>query len=179
MTQKAGSQESTAASGWRFKLGVVLFALSLLGPFVFVPLLGALGLSPTMLASISGAILIGAEVLLIAAAAIMGKSGYAYIKDRTLGLLRQYGPPKEVSRARYYAGLVIFIVPVLFGWMSPYAREIIPLYAGNEVRFAFTGDLLLLIGLFVLGGDFWDKLRALFFHSAKAVFPSASTGSKR
>jgi hypothetical protein len=30
---------------------------------------------------------------------------------------------------------------------------------------------VLLISLFVLGGDFWDKLRALFVHSARAVFP--------
>jgi hypothetical protein len=29
----------------------------------------------------------------------------------------------------------------------------------------------LLISLFVLGGDFWDKLRALFVHGARAVFP--------
>jgi len=32
----------------------------------------------------------------------------------------------------------------------------------------------LLVSLFVLGGDFWDKLRALFFHGAKAVFPKTS-----
>ncbi len=179
MAEMERSGRSTAVAGWRFSLGVVLFALSLLGPFVLIPLLSALGLSPAMLASTSGATLIGAEVLLIAAAAIMGKSGYAYLKDRTLGLLRQYGPPKEVGRARYYIGLAIFIIPFLFGWMAPYARELVPLYAGNEVRFALTGDLLLLISLFVLGGDFWDKLRALFFYGAKAVFPGASAGSKR
>jgi hypothetical protein len=27
--------------------------------------------------------------------------------------------------------------------------------------------------LFVLGGDFWDKLRALFVHEARVVFPAA------
>ena len=37
------------------------------------------------------------------------------------------------------------------------------------------GDLLLLTSLFVLGGDFWDKLRALFFHQAKAVFPQTTS----
>jgi hypothetical protein len=43
------------------------------------------------------------------------------------------------------------------------------------VWFALAGDLLLLTGLVLLGGDFWDKLRALFIHGAKATFPNQST----
>jgi hypothetical protein len=38
---------------------------------------------------------------------------------------------------------------------------------------AMSGDLLLIVSLFILGGDFWDKLRALFVRDAKAVFPPA------
>ncbi|MNT62036.1 hypothetical protein D3C72_1997240 [compost metagenome] len=38
---------------------------------------------------------------------------------------------------------------------------------------AMSGDLLLILSLFILGGDFWDKLRALFVREAKAVFPHA------
>jgi hypothetical protein len=30
-----------------------------------------------------------------------------------------------------------------------------------------------LASLFVLGGDFWDKLRALFLYQARAIFPAA------
>jgi hypothetical protein len=33
-------------------------------------------------------------------------------------------------------------------------------------------DLVTLVSLFVLGGDFWDKVRALFLHDARAVFAS-------
>jgi hypothetical protein len=33
-------------------------------------------------------------------------------------------------------------------------------------------DLITLASLFVLGGDFWDKVRALFLHDARAVFAS-------
>jgi len=32
-----------------------------------------------------------------------------------------------------------------------------------------TGDLMLLASLFVLGGDFWDKIRALFVWSDKVA----------
>jgi hypothetical protein len=33
------------------------------------------------------------------------------------------------------------------------------------------GDLLLLSSFVILGGDFWDKVRALFVYGAKAQFP--------
>ena len=110
------------------------------------------------------------SMLGIVAVAVMGKPGYAYIKSRVFGFLRQYGPPAEVSRTRYRFGLVMFAVPILFGWIAPYAADLIPGYAEHAFTYAIAGDLLLLASLFVLGGDFWDKLRALFFHEAKAVF---------
>jgi hypothetical protein len=117
---------------------------------------------------------VGSEVLGIAAVAVMGKSGYAYIKNRVFGFLKQYGPPAEVSRTRYTIGLVMFAVPIIFGWLAPYAADLIPGYSGNEFTFAIAGDLLLLTSLFVLGGDFWDKLRALFIGGAKVVFPKTT-----
>ena len=169
MTNTEKTAETPVTVGWRFKLGISLFALSLLGPLVFIPLVAALGGSAATITSISGAILIGAEVVLVAAAAVMGKAGYATVKDRIFGLLKRYGPPEEVGRARYTIGLVSFAIPILFGWLSPYAGTLIPGYQGNEITFALAGDLLLLVSLFVLGGDFWDKLRALFIHDAKAV----------
>ncbi len=168
------SQANVPAAGWRLKLGVALFALSILLPVLGVPLVSAMDLSTTVVATVSGVLLAGAEVLGIAAVAVMGKSGYAYIKNRVFGFLKQYGPPAEVSRTRYTIGLVMFSVPIIFGWLAPYAADLIPGYSGNEFTFAIAGDLLLLTSLFVLGGDFWDKLRALFIGEAKAVFPKTT-----
>ena len=168
------SQANVPATGWRLKLGVVLFGLSLALPILGVPLVAAMGLSAATVATVSGALLAGAEVLGIVAVAVMGKSGYAYIKNRVFGFLKQYGPPAEVSRTRYTIGLVMFAVPIAFGWLSPYAPDRVPGYLGNEFTYAIVGDLLLLASLFVLGGDFWDKVRALFIHGAKAVFPKTT-----
>ena len=164
------SQTQIPAAGWRLKLGVTLFGLSIVVPAIGIPLVAAIGLSATTLATISGVLFAGSEILGIAAIAVMGKPGYAYIKNRVFGFLRQYGPPAEVSRTRYRIGLVMFAVPILFGWVAPYASGLVPDYVDNEFTYAIVGDLLLLASLFVLGGDFWDKLRALFFHEAKAVF---------
>ena len=139
MTNGAGASQSPVGPGWRFKLGVALFALSLLGPPVFIPLVATLGFSTAGIAAISGGILVGAEVLLVVAAAVMGKSGYAYIKSRTFGLLKQYGTPKEVSRARYNIGLILFAVPIIFGWLAPYAGAFVPGYEGVEITYAIVG----------------------------------------
>ena len=168
------SQAEVPAAGWRLKLGITLFALSILLPVIGVPLVAALGLSAGTVATVSGVLLASAEVLGIVAVAVMGKPGYAYIKNRVFGFFRQYGPPAEVSRTRYRIGMVMVAVPILFGWLTPYAADLVPGYVGNEFSYAIAGDLLLLASLFVLGGDFWDKLRALFFHQAKAVFPQTT-----
>ena len=66
--------------------------------------------------------------------------------------------------------LVMFSVPVLFGWVSVYAAELIPAFTRTPFRYALGGDLLLLASLFVLGGNFWDKLRSLFVYDAEVRF---------
>jgi len=160
---------------WRVKLGFVLFVISLLWP-VLLPVLPMLGVSAATTATIGGGMMVAAEGLLIAAAAISGKSGFLYIKSTIFGFLKSYGPPKEVSRIRYVIGLVLFVVPVLFGWLTPYLGEYLPGYGDSKVMYAVTLDLVLLSSLFVLGGTFWEKLRALFIHDAQVVFPDSAAG---
>lgn len=168
------SQADLPAAGWRLKLGVALFVLSILLPVIGVPLVTALGLSAATVATVTGVLLVSAEVLGIVAVAVMGKPGFAFIKNRVFGFLRQYGPPAEVSRTRYRIGLVMFAVPILFGWVAPYAADMIPGYAENVFTYAIVGDLALLASLFVLGGDFWDKLRALFIHGSRVILPETA-----
>jgi hypothetical protein len=163
-----------STADWRIKLGAALFGLSILLPVAGVPLVATLGLSTAMTASISGALLVGAEVLGVCAVAVMGKSGYAFIKNRVFGFLKQYGPPQKISRGRYNIGIVIFCVPFLFGWLSPYISKWVPDLLSYPLPFAIGGDILILASLFVLGGDFWDKIRSLFIHNAVVRFESKS-----
>ncbi len=167
------AQADVSATGWRLKVGVVLFVLSIVLPLLGVPLVAVTGLSAGTVATVSGLLLGCSEVLGLVAVAVMGKSGYAYIKNRVFGFLKQHGPPAEVGRIRYTIGLVMFAVPFAFGWITPYVADRIPGYYANEFTYAIGGDLLLFVSLFILGGDFWDKLRALFIGGAKAVFPEA------
>jgi hypothetical protein len=172
--RSSGNTNDLTLQGWRLKLGVALFGLSIAIPVIGVPLVAIMGLSGATVATTSGVMLAGSEVLGIVAIAVMGKSGYAYIKNHVFVFLKQYGPPAEVSRTRYTVGLVMFSVPVIFGWLAPYAADLIPGYMGNEITYAIVGDMLLLVSLFVLGGEFWDKLRALFIGGAKVVFPKTT-----
>jgi hypothetical protein len=164
-------QVNTPAVGWRFKIGIALFALSFVPPLFGIPLLAMMDLSTTITATLSGVMLVGAEVIGLVSVAVMGKEGFDYIKSRVFGFFKRYGPPDEVSRGRYIFGLVLFTLPLLFGWAADYMDDLIPGFLGNEIVFYVGGDLMFLSSLFVLGGDFWDKLRSLFVHGARAVFP--------
>lgn len=157
-------------AGWRIRVGGAVFALSIVGPLVLLPLVTAASLEAATTAAVSGAILGAAELLGLGAVAIMGKPGYAYLKSRLFGLLKTYAPPAVVGRARYRIGLVMFVTPVLWGWLAPYANHVLP-GLGDGLSLAIVGDLMWIFSLFVLGGDFWDKLRALFVHGAVASFP--------
>jgi hypothetical protein len=60
----------------------------------------------------------------------------------------------------------MFLLSILFGWLAPYGPHFVPGYEGQRFLVNLIGDLLLISSLFVLGGEFWDKLRALFIHGA-------------
>jgi hypothetical protein len=169
--------DEQAQPGWRVKLGFAIFAMSIGWP-VFVPIMLALGASTTTIAAISGVMVVAAEFMLIAGAAIAGKEGFAFIKATVFGFLRSYGPPREVGRLRYSIGLVMFATPLVFGWASPYFGDHLPGFERAEVIYAISFDVLLLASLFVLGGGFWDKLRSLFIHNAHALIPAKLTGER-
>ena len=158
---------------WRLKIGAGLFGLSILLPVAGVPLVAWFDFSRSVTATVTGGLLVSAEVMGLAAVAVLGKSGYAYIKKRALGFLKQYGPPNKVSPLRYKIGLVMFLAPILFGWASIYTARWVPGFENKPFFYAVGGDLMLLSSLFVLGGDFWDKIRSLFIHDAEVHFPVA------
>lgn len=156
--------------GWPLKLGAGMFVFSILLPFAGVPLVTVLDLSRSLTTSLSGAFLLGGELLGLMAVAVMGKSGYAYIKKQVFGFLKKFGPPGKVSRLRYTIGLIMLSIPILFGWLSPYIAGQIPGFLPDPVYYALGGDILFVVGLFVCGGDFWDKIRSLFVHDSEARF---------
>ena len=156
--------------GWRVKIGFAIFAASIGWP-ILIPVLPLLGVSATTTATVSGIMIVAAEFMLIAAAAIAGKDGFAFIKATPFGFLKSYGPPREVGRARYTIGLVMFVTPLAIGWALPYIGHYFTSLGTDRLIWVIVPDVMLLISLFVLGGSFWDKLRSLLKHDAYAVIP--------
>ena len=167
MNTVSTSKTAPPKAGWRLRLGLFIFILGFLSP-LSIPLVTSSGLSTEWKTIISGALAVGIpEIFSIAAIAIMGKSGFNYIKERFFGFIKKYGPPERVSQTRYRIGLVMFSLPLLFGWIGPYISPHIPGYEANRFVLNIIGDLLLVSSLFVLGGEFWDKVRGLFVHDAR------------
>ena len=161
----------------RFRLGATVFIIGFGSPLL-IPLITATDLPIKWKATISGALALGIpELFSIIAIAIMGKSGFEHLKEIIGKFIKKYGPPEKVSRRRYRIGLAMFIIPLLMAWLLPYFGLVSPFYQDNLILFSLAGDLLFISSLFVLGGEFWDKLQALFVYGAKVVMPTNTADS--
>jgi len=164
---------------WRFPVGVAIFVLGFAAPLA-IPLVTSSDLSTAWKTAIAGALAVGVpEVMMLLAAAVMGKQGFAALKRRFGRFFSKYGPPERVGRARHRLGLAMFTLPLLLGWLAPYLAHHLPGYAPRQLIWAISGDVVFVASFFVLGGEFWDKLRALFVHGARAVFPNTDGGERK
>ena len=158
----------------RFRLGVAIFIIGFCSP-VLIPLVTATDLPLKWKATISGALALGIpELFSIIAIAIMGKPGFIHLKEIIGRLVKKYGPPERVTLTRYRIGLVMFTIPLLMAWLLPYFGHLIPFYQKHILPFSIGGDILFISSVFILGGEFWDKLQALFIYNTKVVVPAKS-----
>ena len=149
--------------------GVLVFVIGWGLTIALVPMVCSMDL-PLSLKSIL--IFVVPKALFVIAVAIMGKPGFAFLKSLIRGQLQRFAPPASVSPLRYRIGLLMFVSVIVLSWIAPYiAPDLTPLRQTHPRLVAALGDLLLVVSLFVLGGDFWDKLRALFIREARVVFP--------
>jgi hypothetical protein len=156
--------------GWRLPVAVGLFLTAIACPIVGTAILSSDASGPVKAAA--GLLFFPVpEVFDVSAIAVLGKPGWEWLKGKLFGLLRRAAPPDQVGPTRYRIGLVMFVLPLLMGWLGPYFTDALPGPESQEWAVHLIGDLLFLSSFFVLGGDFWDKLRALFVHGARAVFP--------
>ena len=153
-------------------LGGAILLIGQLSP-LFIPVVASSGLTTGFKSALTGLLLLGfPELAIFASIAILGKPGFNWLKGRLFAFFKRAAPADHVSLRRYRIGLLLVCLPLLMGWLSPYVADLIPGYAAQQIPMAIAGDALLLLGLFLLGGDFWDKLCALFVHGARAHFPT-------
>ncbi len=153
-------------TSWRFRTGVTLIAIGWICP-LFIPFVTKSTLSTEWKTALSGVLLVvGPEVLSVIAIAILGKDGFNYLKEKVFALLRRAAPTAKVSRTRYRAGLAIWALLFIYGSFVWYAPHLVPGYSEHRIALNLSADFLFIVSLFVLGGDFWEKFRALFIYDA-------------
>lgn len=163
-------QESKKPPQNRLIWGTVIFISGFLTP-LFIPLVVSSGLSTGFKTVLTGLLAFGIpELFMLLAAGILGKSGFNYLKRYLALILKRYGPPDTVSKTRYSIGLIMFFIPIVFAFILPYIFGHIPFILDYYLIISISGDLLLIAGLFILGGDFWDKLRGLFIRNSRIQF---------
>ncbi len=167
------NQPVKAPAGIRLYLGLFFFALSWLLP------LTAFVIANSKLAAATKGVLIGVvtvgapELLALISIAILGKECFEFMKSKAFGMLKKLKPQNQVSKLRYRIGLFLFVLPLITWYPLAYAPQILPLNSDLRLAICLVSDICFWSSLFVLGGDFWDKLRALFIYEAKIVLPPA------
>jgi hypothetical protein len=147
----------------RFAFGVFIFFLGFSSP-LFIPLVTKTNWSVALKTTISGLLALGIpEVMIILAVAILGKEGYGHLKDNLLKFLHKISPD-EISRTRYIIGIFMFTTPLVAGWSLPYLAYLFDPFKDFVVGVYIIGDIAFLSSFIILGGNFWDKFRALFIY---------------
>ena len=68
----------------------------------------------------------------------------------------------------------MIVLPLLLAWLGPYFAYHIPGYETTRGMVSILSDFLFVTRLFVLGGEFWDKIRALFIIDVKVLITANS-----
>ncbi|RDJ27400.1 hypothetical protein DWF00_10600 [Bosea caraganae] len=165
-TSQINAAPVTAA--WRFKLGIGIFILAF-ALWLLIPLGASMGVPGPRIAAMTGAIFVANKVLLLACIAVMGKAGFQQLKGMVFGYAKGLAPSGPVGPVRHAVGLVMFCLPLLSATLEPYVDQFFPGLRPNLWQLQALGDLMLIASFFVLGGDFWNKIRALFVRTAKVV----------
>jgi len=150
---------------WKYLLGIGLIAFNVLS-YIAVALLPFLEISGGTVAAVSGGLIVAAEIAFLAAVALLGKEFFEKIKVKVKSwFARPAASAQPVSRRRHRAGVLV----LLLSFLPYFAAEALLLlgyprahHTAWIVSLLLASDLLFIAGLFVLGGEFWERLKKLF-----------------
>lgn len=150
----------------KFVIGGMLFAGGFLSPLL-IPLVTSSDLPANWKAILSTGLVAGLpEVGMVLAVAVLGKQGFAQLKEMFFSKFRKITEPSAVSLTRYRIGLFMFFGPLLFGWLAPYVAHYFGSLGSDSMLQAIVPDLIFASSFIVLGAGFWDKIRSLFVHDS-------------
>lgn len=128
-------------------------------------------------AAVWGVLFFVPEAFTLIGAAIMGKENYERFKKAAFALIGRVKPAGDIGEWRHRIGLAMFFLPLVPTYIQAYKPEWLPDQSAWRWIVKAAADLMFIASFFVLGGDFWDKLHALFLREARATLPPAAKPS--
>lgn len=170
----ANASAALEPAKWRFKLGIALLCLMPI-LWLLLPLAAAADVSGSTIAALTGALFITNKVILLLVIAVMGKAGFQELKQHVFRHVSGFAASAdiEVSAIRHRIGIIMFCLPLISSFLEPYVDALAPGLRPNSWALQLLGDVLLIGSFFVLGGNFWEKLRALFIRKARVITADA------
>jgi len=152
---------------WKYYLGLFLFIYSF-APICTVELLFLLPLTTSEKASAALVYVGSGEIAFLCAVALLGKPFVELLKAKIKGFFiskKPAAPPEPITKTQHAIGVTLFFMSFL-----PYPVAEAILFFGHPtgrdlhylVAAMLTGDVIFIISLFVLGGEFWERLKNLF-----------------
>ena len=159
--------------GWRYYIGLFLFVLAMILPILGLLIVPSLGLSQGTSTALIGLSLVGGpDIILVGAAALLGKENLEYLFSRLGGLFKRLVKWDQVSQRRYRTGVWLLWISILAGFALFWFFPSTLIESGQLSWGAYAiaaSDLLFVISFFVLGAEFWGKLQALFVYDTRIV----------
>jgi len=147
---------------WKYYVGMTFLSLSILFPFLGFAL-PFLDLPLAWKTLLVGAFTLGVPEVMIAIAVIfLGKETLAYYKKKFFKLFKRTKPRKPVTKGRYYFGVALFLGSIIPLYLNAYRPTLLPSSDRARQMIFISCDLLFILSFFILGGNFWEKLRRLF-----------------
>ena len=153
----------------KYYLGIALFGYSFI-PYIFTFLiLPFLPVSKVAAVSIATGLLISSEISFLLCVVLLGKPFMQLIKSKIkASIFRKKGVAhlKPVGKVRHSVGITMLLVASIV----PYFLTEIALFLGYVEQYGHTaligllilGDVLFITSFFVLGGEFWGRVKELF-----------------
>ena len=172
--QSTASLDTDFTKTWRYKLGFTMIVVGNLGILLGI-VISALGAG----AGVVGALVVGGELLSLGSIIFLGKEGFKAIKSKFVGAVKaDYAKP--VGKGRHYIGIALLwanmfaaYILVVYGWASfdyviagNLPGEFWGLDLAQQKTLAFwiffLGEISFLVGIYILGAEWWGKFRRIF-----------------
>ena len=163
-----------ATRPWTYYLGLALFIFSFVA-YGVVALLPFLHLATMTAATVATVLIVAAELSFFSSVALLGKPFLQTLKEKWCALWRRAPrAPAPIGKTRHYVGvamMLLSLLPYLAAEVMLIAGYAKPLHLTTVIGFLLGGDALFVSALFVLGADFWERLKKLFEWPRKSDRP--------